>query len=78
MRKTLNILESLEQQSDENTEVHEKPVYPDVSELISDLQLLSSRLREYMSSEAGDIGIETGMQQAADMLDNVLRRHEVK
>lgn len=77
MRRHLNIIESFSHEpEDDIATVDAIPAAS--SELQSELVLLSARLREYMSQETGDIGIETGMQRAADMLDNVLRRHEVK
>ena len=76
MRRHLNIIESFEDHSEEIVDV--VPVKSDHSALWSDLTELSARLREYMSPDSNDIGVETGMQRAAEMLDNVLRRHEVK
>lgn len=46
-------------------------------ELLSELANVVFRLRAFMESSDGDyaLGVEMGMQRAADMIENVLRRH---
>jgi hypothetical protein len=58
--------------------VQETVVEPAPSALIlHDLDILVTRMRTFMESESGDfgLGVETGMQQAADMIDNLIRRY---
>lgn len=45
--------------------------------IISELNDMSFKLRAFMESEGGDyaLGVETGMQKAAEMIDNLIRRH---
>lgn len=45
--------------------------------LVAELADVVFKLRAFMESSDGDfaLGIETGMQRAADMIENVLRRH---
>jgi hypothetical protein len=45
--------------------------------LEEDLNILITRLREYSDPEGGEfsLGVETGMVRAADMLENLIRRH---
>lgn len=49
----------------------------DPGSLLADLDTVIFKLRAFMESSGGDyaLGIETGMQRAADMIENVLRRH---
>lgn len=67
--------------SPEDTEVEtvqETVVEPAPSALIlHDLDILVTRMRTFMESESGDygLGVETGMQQAADMIENLIRRY---
>lgn len=45
--------------------------------LLTDLDLVIFKLRAFMESSGGEyaLGVETGMQRAAEMIENVLRRH---
>lgn len=45
--------------------------------LLSELADVVFKLRAFMESSDGDfsLGVETGMQRAADMIENLLRRH---
>lgn len=45
--------------------------------LVADLDTVIFKLRAFMESSGGDyaLGFETGMQRAAEMIENVLRRH---
>lgn len=45
--------------------------------LLADLDTVIFKLRAFMESSGGDyaLGVEIGMQRAADMIENVLRRH---
>jgi hypothetical protein len=49
--------------------------YTDI--LLADLEDLAFRLRGFMETAGGDyaLGVETGMQQAATMVENLIRRH---
>lgn len=42
-----------------------------------DLDEIVFRLRGFMETSGGDfaLGVETGMQRAADMIENLIRRH---
>jgi hypothetical protein len=46
--------------------------------LLSECRDLAFKLRSTMEDSAGDyaLGVETGMQRAADMIENLIRRHE--
>ncbi len=67
--ETMMLSESLEETQQE-TEV-EHPV-------ISEARDLVFKLRSFMEDSAGDyaLGVENGMQRAADMIENLIRRHE--
>jgi hypothetical protein len=58
--------------------VEETPVTEPVTPLIMhDLGELVFKLRGFMETTGGDyaLGVETGMQQAADMIENLIRRY---
>jgi hypothetical protein len=64
---------------DEEVETPEEIVVesaPDAA-ILHDLDVLATRLRTFMESEGGEfaLGVETGMQRAADMIDNLIRRY---
>lgn len=65
-------------QHEERIEVKSEVVFD--AELRRDLHDLVDRLRSIMESSGGDysLGYETGLQRAAEMIENVLRRHEEK
>ena len=46
--------------------------------LLSEARDLVFKLRSFMEDSAGDyaLGVETGMQRAADMIENLIRRYE--
>jgi hypothetical protein len=56
---------------EEQQEVFEHPILHDCRELVF-------KLRAFMESEGGDyaMGVETGMQRAAEMVENIIRRYE--
>ncbi len=45
--------------------------------LLADLRDVVFRMRAFCEAEGGDfgLGVETGLQRAADMIENVIRRH---
>lgn len=45
--------------------------------ILSDLSDLSQRMRAFMEAESGDygLGVEMGMQRAAEMIENLIRRY---
>lgn len=45
--------------------------------ILEELEEISFKLKSFMESETGDyaLGVETGMQRAAEMIDNVIRRY---
>jgi len=45
--------------------------------IISDLNDLVTRMRSFMETSSGDyaLGVEMGMQRAADMIENLVKRH---
>lgn len=45
--------------------------------MLEDCRTIVFKLRAFMESAGGDyaLGVETGMQQAADMLDSVIKRY---
>ena len=47
------------------------------SSLINDLEDLIVKMRSFMESDSGEyaLGVETGMQRAADMIENAIRRN---
>ncbi len=65
---TTMIVESVEEPQDE---YQEHPMLEECRDLIF-------KLRAFMEDSAGDyaLGVETGMQRAADMIENLVRRHE--
>lgn len=66
--------------SNDEVEYVEEPVKePELNPaLMHDLGELCSRMRAFMETESSDeyaLGIETGMQRAADMIENLVRRY---
>ena len=55
-----------------------EPVAPVEHPVLSECRDLVFKLRSCMEDSAGDyaLGVETGMQRAADMIENLIRRHE--
>lgn len=53
-------------------------VAPTFHAIFEDLQDVVFKLRAFTESREGDLGlgVELGMQRAADMLDNLLSRHQ--
>ena len=79
MRGFIFLAESLNEDT-----AHVEPIVEEVVEaepvqalLMHDLGDLVFRLRGFMETEGGEyaLGVETGMQRAADMIENLLRRH---
>ena len=48
--------------------------------IFEDLKNVTHTLRAFMESSGGDyaLGVEDGMQRAAEMIENILKRHEDK
>lgn len=46
--------------------------------ILTDLHDIVFRLRAFMETEGGDyaLGVETGMQRAAEMIENLIKRYE--
>lgn len=67
--------EILAEETDVETEAAES-VAP-THAIFEELAQVSFRLRTFMESEGGEyaLGVEMGMQRAADMIDNVIGRH---
>jgi hypothetical protein len=56
-----------------------KPIKPMVNPIIMECKDLVFKLRAFMEdASSGDyaLGLEMGMQRAADMIENLIRRHE--
>lgn len=63
---------------DDQTVIEAAPVpLPDTA-LLEDLEHIIFKLRAFMESSHGDfaLGVEAGMQRAAEMIENVLKRHQ--
>ena len=47
--------------------------------VMDDLHDVCRRLRAYMENAGGEyaLGVETGMERAAEMIENLIKRHEV-
>ena len=45
--------------------------------ILMELHDLAEKMRAFMETEGGEfaLGVETGMQRAADMVENLIRRH---
>jgi hypothetical protein len=56
------------------TPVDESAEHP----LLEDARELVFKMRSFMEDSSGDyaLGVETGMQRAADMIENLIRRYE--
>ena len=77
MREFIVATEHLIEQDDVETPTPlAEAIQPDVS-LIEDLERIVFKLRAFMESEGGDLalGVEMGMQRAADMIERVIKRH---
>jgi hypothetical protein len=79
MREFIMATEMLTNQSDEPVIVAEAEVSRptlDVA-LREDLERIIFKLRAFMEACDGEyaLGVETGMQRAADMIENALKRH---
>jgi len=60
-------------------EVVEESLQPTEHPILEDCRSLVEKLRTFMESESGGeyaLGVETGMQRAADMIENLIRRFE--
>lgn len=68
-------VEALAEETVVETEVAEG--VPPTHAIFEELGQISFRLRTFMESEGGEyaLGVEMGMQRAADMIDNVISRH---
>lgn len=79
MREFILLLEEYRDQNDtvafDEPEPDEEP--DTLSAIINDLNEVIFRLRSYMDPSGGDLalGLETGMQRASDMIENIVRRH---
>lgn len=72
----------LEEAASDLTEVEMTPVVvapvDTHSPVLSDLRDVVFKLRAFMEAEGGDyaLGVETGMQRAADMIERVIRTYQ--
>lgn len=77
MRDFIMATESLDEP--ETIPVESEPVTESVSDvmLLQELADIVFKLRAFMENDSGDyaLGVETGMQRAADMIENVILRH---
>ena len=76
MRSYIMATEQLALEEDE-TVIEEPAVLRSYTALEEDLERIMFKLRAFMESSGGDyaLGIEAGMQRAADMIENALRRY---
>lgn len=70
-----------EQMLTEDANPDELPIEDVVSSdltLLEDLEDIVFRLRAFMESSGGEyaLGVEYGMQRAADMIENAIKRHD--
>jgi hypothetical protein len=77
MRSYIAASQQLTLEEDELTEDAAPVSHPDTTLLEHDLECIVFKLRAFLESSDGDyaLGVEAGMQRAADMIENVLRRH---
>jgi hypothetical protein len=79
MREFMIMTESLIGAQHDHTPVvlEETNVITPPSPILEDLQNVVYKLRAFMESSDGDLGlgIELGMQRAAEMIENVIARH---
>lgn len=80
MRTFIFLAEALDEAVEEEEDTISEEVIVEESQtvlILGDLADLSQRLRAFMESEGGDyaLGVETGMQRAADMIENLIRRY---
>lgn len=81
MRSFILLAEALRLEGPEEEPVAEEPTAHAGAALgpvlRHDLEEIIFRLRGFMESSGGDfaLGVETGMQRAADMIENLIRRH---
>ncbi len=79
MRGFIFLAESLNEDTAQVEPIVEEVVEAEPAQalLMHDLGDLVFRLRGFMETEGGEyaLGVETGMQRAADMIENLLRRH---
>ena len=56
----------------------ETPVIKEESPILQECRDLVFKLRAFMEDSSGDyaLGVEMGMQRAADMVENLIRRYE--
>ena len=56
-----------------------QPETPVTDAVLEDLRDAVFKMRAFMESRDGDLGlgVELGMQRAADMVENIIRRHEI-
>ena len=61
----------------EDAETLNETAAPSASPWVDELEDVIFRLRAFMENAGWDyaLGVETGMQRAADMIENVLARH---
>jgi hypothetical protein len=76
MRSFIVATQQLSDEMDDAETLNETAV-PSASPLVDELEDVIFRLRAFMENAGGDyaLGVETGMQRAADMIENVLARH---
>ncbi len=82
MRNFIVLAESLDEGSFDMTAeepVQGEPVATEVTPIIlHDLEELATRMRGFMETESGEyaLGVEMGMQRAAEMIENLVRRYK--
>lgn len=82
MRNFIVLAESLDESSFAITAEEPAQVEPVVEEvtpiILHDLEELATRMRGFMETESGDyaLGMEMGMQRAAEMIENLVRRYK--
>lgn len=69
---------SLHEETTQIVEDNTPQIEPVEPLIIHDLENLVFKLRGFMEASGGDyaLGVESGMQQAADMVENLIRRYK--
>lgn len=77
MRWYIEATESLMHTDEPESVIQEAVTPPPATALLEDLNHMVFKLRAFMETSDGDyaLGVETGLQRAAEMLENVIRRH---
>lgn len=80
MRSHMHIVEDFERclrQYDVREEPPDEEATPSEERLISELEEAIGKMRSYTENRGGEyaLGVEDGMQKAADILENLIRRY---